>query len=56
MLGHVYHVLMCIIVVPQGGLAPLHLGAKMGHTEVIRCLLLSGADPELENKVNNEKC
>lgn len=35
----------------QAGLTALHLGAKMGHTEVVRCLLLSGADPDMENKV-----
>ncbi len=35
----------------QGGMTPLHLGAKGGHLEVVRCLLLSGAEPELPNKV-----
>ncbi len=32
-------------------MSPLHLAAKGGHLEVVRCLLLSGADPDLPNKV-----
>ena len=36
----------------QGGHNPLHLASRAGHTEVVRCLLLSGADPEVLNKVS----
>ena len=32
-------------------MTPLHSAAKGGHLEVVRCLLLSGAEPDLPNKV-----
>ena len=32
---------------------PLHLAAKSGHTEVVRCLLLSGAQPDALDQVSN---
>ena len=35
-------------------MTPLHLASKGGHLEVVRCLLLSGAEPDLPNKVKYE--
>ena len=34
----------------KGCTSPLHLSARSGHLEVVRCLLLSGAEPDLANK------
>jgi len=33
-------------------MTPLHLSAKAGHIEVVRCLLLSGASVDLPNRVS----
>jgi ankyrin repeat protein len=34
----------------QAGLTPLHFAARSGHIDVVRCLLLSGAEPATVNK------
>ena len=34
----------------QAGVTPLHLEARGGHTEIVFCLLLSDAEPDLPNK------
>ena len=41
----------CLCFVFQAGHSPLHIVARSGHIEVARCLLLSGAEPGLPNKV-----
>ena len=41
------------IYVFQVGLTPLHLASRAGHTEIVRCLMLSGANAEIPNKVRN---
>ena len=41
----------CFFFSLQAGHSPLHIVARSGHIEVARCLLLSGAEPDLPNKV-----
>ena len=42
-----------VVVLQQSGATALHLAAKAGHTEVVRCLLLSGAEPDTLNQVTS---
>ena len=51
-----FHTLNGFSFLFQSGMSPLHLAAKGGHLEVVRCLLLSGADPDLPNKVQRLPC
>ena len=36
----------------QAGHSALHIAARVGNAECVRCLLLSGADTDLLNKVH----
>ena len=44
----------CLIIsaLPQDGTAPLWMAAQMGHSEVVKVLLLRGADRDADRKVN----
>ena len=37
----------------QDGVTPLHFACENGHDEVVKILLQGGADPNIQDKVNN---
>ena len=50
------HVYIPVSFTVQSGITPLHAASCEGHTEVVKILLESGADPHLRNMVGGLVC
>ena len=42
----------CTLLFPQSGNSPLHFAAKYGYLDIVKFLVLHGADPSVSNKVS----
>lgn len=50
---HDWLMLLYIYLMPQDGTTPLWIAAQMGHSEVVKVLLLRGADRDAERNVRH---